>query len=127
MQKDFDTWNAKKKSVHNRTQIFFFREREIWWCFFGVNVGFEHDGKGEQSVRPVLILKKFSPDVFVGVPLSTTKKKGRYYFKFSFLGDESTALLSQLRLLDAKRLADKMGSIPEDVHEKIRQEVKAIL
>ena len=46
------------------------------------------------------------------VPLTRTEKKNKYYFSFSF-GDKETsvAILSQIRLVDAKRLKYKMGDI----------------
>ncbi len=126
-EKDFDVWNDKKKSLHKTPEALYFHEREIWWVSLGVNIGFEEDGKNEYFTRPVLILKKFSKNVFVGIPLSTTKKEGRYYFKFCFLENESTALLSQIRLFDTRRLKDKMGKLEGVVFQKIRKEVKELL
>ncbi|MFA5830364.1 MAG: type II toxin-antitoxin system PemK/MazF family toxin [Candidatus Paceibacterota bacterium] len=126
-EKDFDVWNGKKKNIHKTPDALYFREREIWWVSIGVNVGFEEDGKNEYFTRPVLVLKKFSKNVFVGIPLSTTKKEGKYYFKFSFLDNESTALLSQIRLFDTRRLKDKMGKLKNEVFQQIRGEMKNIL
>jgi hypothetical protein len=44
----------------------------------------------------------------MGIPLTTKPKTGRYYFSFQIEGllDESTAILSQLRLIDA-RIGDR--------------------
>ncbi len=125
--KDFDTWNKKKKVLDSSDVGLYFYEREIWWCSLGLNVGFEQDGKHKNFTRPVLVLKKFSKDVFIGIPLSTSKKVGRYYHKFNFLDEESNALLSQIRLLDAKRLVDKLGRIPPETFEEIRSKVKKLL
>jgi mRNA-degrading endonuclease toxin of MazEF toxin-antitoxin module len=60
------------------------------------------------------------------VPLTTKSKKGKYYFTFKIdESRESTAILSQLRLLDAKRLQYKIGNISvsdfKNLKEKIRQ------
>jgi mRNA interferase MazF len=126
-EKDFDVWNNEKKNIHKAIDSLYFREREIWWVSIGVNVGFEEDGKNEYFARPLLVLKKFSKNVFVGIPLSTTKKERKYYFKFSFLQQESTALLSQIRLFDTRRLKDKMGKLENEVFQHIRKEVKNIL
>lgn len=126
-EKNFDSWNETKKKIHQVPEGLYFRERDIWWVSIGINVGFEEDGKNTQCTRPVLVLKKFSKNVFVGIPLSTTQKTGKYYFKFSFSGGESTALLSQIRLFDTRRLADKMGRLEDDVFQKLRREVKEIL
>ena len=129
MEKDFDGWNILKKSAHAEDHLekLFFKEREIWWCKVGVNIGFEEDGKNIHFTRPVLILKKLSKRVFIGVPLSTTLKRGKYYYDFKFKNATSVALLSQLRLFDVKRLADKMGRITETEFERIREAVKSII
>ena len=128
MGKDFDSWNQEKKTVDSRdTSEIYFNEGEIWWTSLGLNVGFEQDGKSEQFTRPVLILKKFSANVFVAIPLSTSGKTGKYYFNFNFLDGQSTAYLSQIRLVDSKRLVKKMGTISVEILEQIRQRVKGIL
>ena len=109
--KNFDEWNLVKKNVENQKYPFF-KEREIFYTRIGENVGFEQNGKGLKFVRPVLVFKKFNQYVFWGIPLSRTKKKGMYYFEFVFLKKQkSIALLSQLKLFDAKRLGRKIGNI----------------
>ena len=128
MQKDFDQWNEEKKLAHARdTSELYFNEGEIWWVSLGVNVGFEQDGKSRQFTRPVLILKKFSQHVFIGVPLSTSGKIGKYYFNFAFANGQSTASLTQIKLFDSKRLVKKMGFIEKEILEEIRTKVKDIL
>lgn len=127
MQKDFDKWNEHKKAIDGTNADLYFYERDIWWCSLGVNVGFEQDGKNEYYTRPILVLKKFSKDVFIGIPLSTSNKEGKYYFKFNFQGQKSNALLSQIRLFDTKRLKDKLGRLPHNIFKEIRQKVKDLL
>ena len=127
MKKDFDRWNEKKKAANDSEIEIYFYEREIWWCAIGVNVGFEQDGKGERFARPVLVLKKYSKNVFVGIPLTTAKRESKYHHSFPFLGGISTALLSQVRLFDSKRLLVKMGRISKDEYEEVRKRVKSIL
>ena len=46
--KNFDTWNIKKKHV-NRGESRLYTEREIWWCSLGVNIGSEQDGSGGEG------------------------------------------------------------------------------
>jgi mRNA interferase MazF len=75
MLKEFDNWNEQKKCLHKIEQLPMFSEREVWWCSLGVNVGDEQDGKGENFTRPVLVLKKFNRNLFVGVPMSTKIKE----------------------------------------------------
>ncbi|MHB8860634.1 MAG: type II toxin-antitoxin system PemK/MazF family toxin [Minisyncoccota bacterium] len=127
MQKDFDAWNEKKKAADGSDLNLYFYEREVWWCAIGANVGFEQDGKGEKFARPVLVLKKYSKNVFIGVPFTTAKREGKYHHSFPFLDGTSTALLSQVRLFDSKRLLVKMGRVAQVDYEEVRRRVKAIL
>ncbi|MFA7169790.1 MAG: hypothetical protein WC178_02965 [Candidatus Paceibacterota bacterium] len=58
--KDYKNWhNLKLKIENNGTKKKKkFREREIWWCSLGENIGFEQDGKNEKFERPILVLRK---------------------------------------------------------------------
>jgi hypothetical protein len=56
-----------------------FKEREVWWCSIGLNVGDEEFGKGVQFARPVLVFKKLSANLFLGLPLSGQPKEGGWY------------------------------------------------
>jgi len=123
MEKDFDKWNTKKKALHQGTEHPFFHEREVWWCFLGANIGFEQDG-GEDFVRPVLVFKKFNNEVFWALPLSTKIKKGQFYSPVDLVdGIPRVAILSQLRLVDAKRLRDKVETLGEQQYTTIRKAV----
>src|SRR3989344_6616951 len=108
-KKDYTIWQKLKTFLHNEKPRVYFHEREIWWCSLGANIGFEQDGKGLDFARPVLIIRVFSKEVFIGVPLTTKLKDGKYYYPIS-TGDgfERRVILSQIRLLDSKRLQEKM-------------------
>ncbi|MET0155395.1 MAG: type II toxin-antitoxin system PemK/MazF family toxin [Rickettsiales bacterium] len=121
MQKDFDGWIVQKKKAHHAHERPMFKEREVWWCGLGANVGDEQDGKGQSFSRPVLVLKKFNRNIFIGIPLSTQLKDKPYYYKFHFKGIEQSLILSQIRLMDAKRFRDKMGDVPSHEMEKIKE------
>lgn len=125
MVKDFDAWNVDKKAIHAREDRLLYHEREVRWCRLGVNVGFEQDGTGESYARPVLILKGFSRDVCLVVPLTTSTKKNPYHVSLGNVGGrESAAIISQLRLIDAKRLDQKIEVLDKDVFERIRKAVR---
>ena len=81
--KDFDLWNNKKKIIDQKeiSEQMFFNEREIWWGSLGINIGFEQDGKNEEFERPLLIIKKFNRSVVWVVPLTTSDKSNKFYFK----------------------------------------------
>jgi len=128
MKKDFNKWNSRKIIINNIAHIPFFHEREIWFCFLGANVGFEQDGQGEDFQRPVVIIKKFNNEICWAIPLSQTKKRGRYYFAFSFNSKiTSVAILSQIKLLDVHRFSRKIGYMNEKDFRGLIEKLKALL
>ncbi|MBI2046434.1 MAG: type II toxin-antitoxin system PemK/MazF family toxin [Parcubacteria group bacterium] len=129
MKKDFDNWHKEKSNLHQEKIRPFFHEREIWFASVGINIGFEQDGRGDQFLRPVIILKKFNNEVLWGIPLTKNQKKGEYYFQFKFLSEEkmSTAILSQIRLIDSKRLQYKIGDVKEDNFIELKRKIMQLL
>ena len=126
--KKFNEWNEIKKQIDERKKSINFKEREVYWTRIGENIGFEQNGKGEQFSRPVLVLKKFTKDMFFGVPLSTTIRDGSFFHTFSFLEDkQSSALLLQAKMFDSKRLNKKIGMINKNDFEKLKFEFKELL
>ncbi len=125
--KNFDKWNALKITLHNNKKEQFFKERDIFWASIGVNIGFEQDGKGEIFSRPVLIVKKYSKNIFFGIPLSTQIKEGSFFFDFELEGQKSNALLVQARIYDAKRLENKIGKISHDDFERLKMKLGELL
>lgn len=54
------------------------------------------------------------------MPLTTTTKKGKYYFNVGRVDNrDATAVLSQVRFIDRKRLANKVGVLDEDIFNKL--------
>ena len=130
MQKDFKQWYIAKENIHYQPdeQVIYFHERDVWWCRIGVNVGFEQDGKGKSFSRPVVIVKKFNQFVFWAIPLSTKLKKNLYYLPCVCSdGETRAAIISQLRLVSAKRLTDKIGFAKEDSFLAIKKAIKDLL
>jgi mRNA-degrading endonuclease toxin of MazEF toxin-antitoxin module len=126
MDQDFDKWNIKKKELSNRKRVYF-QKGEIWVASIGKNLGDEEDGKHSDFERPVLIIRKFNNNIFLGAPLTTNKnKEGKYYHKLvSFSG--SVLILSQIRLFDAKRLLRFMGKIDNNELKEIKSEIGDIV
>ena len=128
MKKDFDSWNEQKKKLNDREDILLYHERDIRWCQLGINVGFEQDGTGAQRARPVLILKAFSREVCLAVPLTTSKKRNPYHISIGEVaGRDEAVIISQLRLIDTKRLDQKIGFLSKDTFNQIRKAVKGLL
>lgn len=107
MEDSFNKWNEVKKITSKELNNVYFKERDIFWMKVGENIGHEQNGKGNKFQRPVLIVKKYSRDMFLGVPLSTTNRDGSFFFQFEFNGNTSTALLVQHRLFSTKRFMKK--------------------
>jgi mRNA interferase MazF len=126
--KQHDKWNEIKKRTNNKIIVPKIRQREIYWANIGENIGFEQNGKGDDFMRPLLVFKKFSNNMFFGIPLSTqSKKEGSFFFEFSFETDKvSTALIVQGKLFDAKRLDRKIGKITIEDFEKLKEKFKKL-
>jgi mRNA interferase MazF len=124
MEKDFDKWNGKKKIIHFTNENKLYHEREVWWCSLGTNIGFEEDGKGKYFTRPILVIKGFSKDVFLCIPLTTRLKEGVYYSDI-YLEDgiKRKVILSQLRVVDTKRLHEKVCRIDSAQFQVIKQKI----
>ena len=128
MKKDFDTWNKNKKRIHAEHKNKLYHEREVWWCSLGVNIGFEQDGTGAEGERPVIILKGFSKQVCLVMPLTTSEKRNPYHVSLGKVsGRGAFAIISQIRLIDTKRLINKIGFIEHKIFEKIRKAAKDLL
>lgn len=125
--KDFDSWNNQKKVLDNLQNKKTFHEREIWFIKIGENVGFEQNGKGAEFLRPVIIFKKFSKNVFLGIPLTKTIKNSKFYASFEFKGLTSSAILSQVRLFDSKRLSYSIGRVSRGDYDGVKQKLIALL
>ncbi|MCX6781143.1 MAG: type II toxin-antitoxin system PemK/MazF family toxin [Candidatus Magasanikbacteria bacterium] len=128
MAKNFDEWNLMKKNLHENGGTVFCHEREVWWCSLGVNVGFEQDGTGEHFDRPVVVVRGFNQSIFFGVALTGRKRQGKFYFYLGEIeGRDATAVLSQVRLIDTKRLVRKMETLDAVIFEKLKAELKKVL
>lgn len=128
MKKDFQKWHNKKARINEIKRLPFFHEREIWFCHLGANIGFEQDGVGDDFQRPIIIIRKFNNEVCWTVPLSKTKKRNKYYFAFQFDSTiVSVAILSQIRLIDARRLSRKIGEIKKGDFGDLINKIKALL
>jgi len=124
MRKNFLEWNELKHGIDADGNIPTFQEREIWWCRIGLNIGHEMDGKGAQYSRPVLVVRKFNERIFFGVPMTTKIKDSPYYHRITFRGKEQCAILSQLRLWEARRFTSKMGKLSPSHFKILIEEIK---
>lgn len=124
--KRFDIWNEIKKAVEEKARGRF-SEGDIWMANLGENIGVEEVGKGDQFLRPIIVIKKFNSEFGIGIPLSTTDKEGVHYFKFQFQQKTSNALLSQIKSIDAKRFKYRIGRVGKQVLEDIKTKARNLI
>ena len=119
MSKEFDRWNGKKKELNEAEFGGYVHEREVWWCALGVNIGVEADGKHDNFERPVLIVRKFSRDSVLIIPLTTRTQIRPYHVMFEHSGSRAAASLSQVRLISTKRLLRKLYRMDSAIFDQI--------
>lgn len=131
--KDFDGWHPLKKQIEEDCKVPTIRQRDIWWCSIGVNIGVEQDGKNALYERPVLVVRKFNNRHFMGIPL-TTQLKGfplRHTVFYRNNGassiKEGQALLSQMRSYDAMRLTRHVAKLGMGQFNELMAEVRNML
>ncbi len=127
MEKEYDDWNKLKKDLSTKKSNVFFHEREIWFCSIGKNLGFEEDGKNSLFERPILILRKFNNDIFLAIPLTSSRKSNKYYYHYMIGDKKYSGILSQIRLLDRRRLSRKIGMMHEEDFDNILKNIKGLL
>lgn len=114
MQKDFEKWNQLKQKIDSTNKQIIYKDRDVWWCSIGINIGHEENGKNDFFTRPILILRKFNKQIFLGVPLTTKCKENKFYFRINFKDKEQSVMLSQIRVFESKRLRKRMGELPSN-------------
>ncbi len=126
MQKNFDSWNEiKKKTDTEKPRLY--TVREVWWCQFGLNIGTEQDGRGDRFLRPAIILRGFGPDACLVVPLTTSIRTHSLRVSVGVIGGRiARANLSQLRVIDTRRLVEKIGFMEKDIFLNTRKAIKEL-
>lgn len=126
MRKEFDKWNQEKKRTHAE-QPRLYTVREIWWCRLGVNIGSEQDGSEESFLRPALIIRGFGPDACLIVPLTTSPRVHTLRVSVGTVdGREARANLSQIRVVDTRRLVEKIGFLDKAVFAELRKTARKL-
>jgi len=108
--KDFNKWNNVKIKTDSCNKRKRYHAGDIWWCSIGENVGYEQSGAGDLFERPVLVLKGFSRQVCLIIPLTTKTKNNKFHYCIdSINGKNNFAILSQIKLVDVKRFVNQIG------------------
>jgi mRNA interferase MazF len=128
MDSEYDQWNSvKKKIAFSNHKPPHFKESDIWWISIGYNIGNEIYGKGINFVRPILVIKKFNRNFFLGVPLSTKIKKNPYYINITVKEKDISALISQVRTFSSKRMSNKLGELDSKDYNKVLESIQGLL
>lgn len=126
-EKDFSKWFEKKPRIHRFGPRPAAHEREIWWCYFGVNIGSEEDGKRSSASRPILIYRKFNRRTVIAIPLTTSAKQSAFHLPIDIEDDlKRFAMIQHMRSIDIKRLHDLIGRATEDSYSAIEDAVLQI-
>ena len=124
--KDFDLWNGLKKQLDAKEVKFNCDVREIWWCAVGENVGEETSGKNDNFERPVLILKKFSKNNFLVLPITSAVRDGSYFYTLELGGKERSLMLHQARFVSKKRFLRRIEILSENKFNLIQKKYKEL-
>ena len=114
-------WKVWFESHHNNKNSFC-KVWDIWYCKIGCNIGSEIDGKW-WFIRPVLILKIVWSLVYM-CPLTSKDKIGNFYFK---INEKSTAILSEAKCIDKKRLVKKINDVNADIVKELKKAISRLL
>lgn len=109
----------QKEKIDKFKSNLFFNQSEVWWCAVGVNIQQESCGKGSSFRRPVIIIKKFSRNLCLVVPLTTQIKYGTWYFELKIINTSAIAQLHQIRTVSTSRLTSKITTLSEKKFNKI--------
>ena len=125
--KPFDEWNEKKKIIDKQEKLIGLKERDVVFVNMGINIGREQNGKGEEFLRPVVVIKIFNRNLFFGIPLTSKQKNGDFFLDISFTHKNeeinSTAILVQAKSFDTKRVKYKKGIVSKDICEALKNEL----
>ncbi len=120
-------WNIKKQKINSEKNYNNPKEREIWWCSLGYNIGREIYGKGPNFSRPVLVIRQFK-GLFLGIPLTSNLESSKFKIKI-YTSDNKPhgLLLDQVRCLDKRRLISKMYVFSKRKYKKICRKFNSML
>lgn len=116
MSKDYRKWIGLKSKINNTNlpSTFHVKIGEIWWCSFGENIGIETDGKGDEYIRPALVIKFFNKNHIWVLPLTTSNVKGKFRVQIKSFSNSSAVITSQLRTVSTNRLSRFINKINKD-------------
>jgi len=90
-----------------------------------LNIGIESNGKGKEFARPVLILKKHNRYSCLVVSLTTKAHQKLSYYQIDKKNHPDVyANLSQIRVMDSKRLISKMFFLGQENFIIVKNQIR---
>ena len=127
----FNEWNEVKKKTEEKQRKLGIKSRDIFWAKIGQNIGSEEYGKNDNFARPVIIIRKLTHDLFIGIPLTSTLKDNDYFHTFEYDNKsngltKNSAMILQMRTFSMKRLMNKTGVVGKADFEVIIEKSKGL-
>ena len=86
------------------------------------------DGKGEKYLHPILVIRGFSREMCIAVPLTMKQKKSPFHHAVTLDdGIERNAVLSQSKTIDTKRLLERIGTVSEQELASIQKALRQLI
>ena len=132
-RKDYSKWMPIKAKLNNahlsstkahHTRI---HKGEVYWIYFGENIGHEQDGKSKLFTRPGIVIKTYGQSLITVLPLTTNKKNDIFHYSFNLGKTISTASLSQIRSIDSARVGTKIGKADNITLAILKSKLMALL
>lgn len=128
---NYDRWNSVKKNTEKSNIKLGIRPIDIFWAKIGQNIGSEEYGKNKNFSRPVIVIRKLTSDLFIGIPIISTIKDNDYFHSFEYNNRvngivKNSAMILQVRTYSIKRLMNKAGVINKDDFIKIIEKSKKL-
>jgi len=129
--KEYDEWNEVKKNTQQKKRKLGMKSREIFWVKIGHNIGSEEYGKGKDFARPVIIVRRLTSDLFIGIPITTTIKNNDYFHSFTYNNKsrgqvENSAMILQVKTFSIKRVLSKIGTVDKESFDEILEKTKSL-
>jgi mRNA-degrading endonuclease toxin of MazEF toxin-antitoxin module len=82
----------------------------------------------KKFLRPVVIIRAFGVHACLVVPLTTSRRTHAMRIDVGTVdGNQAKANISQMKVIDTKRLLEKMGMLEVSTFEALRKAVKDML
>jgi mRNA-degrading endonuclease toxin of MazEF toxin-antitoxin module len=117
----YDTWNLLKQSINKKKREIHFKQGEIYFVHIGQNIGYEIYGKQAQFLRPVIVFRKINKYTFLAIPLTSQVKEDRFHQTITFKDRVNSAIITQVRTLDSKRLLYKIGNLDKYTFQRLEE------